>query len=122
MLQGVVVSQALPAFLKLVLQQNNVFWSCRLCQDSSIAMCETHNFDLYANALLTSTYAAAYGPQLLYLFAHDWQTLQLHQEPNIFIISCLPLCCSAWANQTAQTNQPAQDRLLNTDDDSGKYP
>ncbi len=62
-----------------------------------------HNFDLYALALLTSTYAAAYKPQLLYLCLHDWQTLQLHQVSNICMTSCLSLCCLAWAKQTAQT-------------------
>ena len=61
-----------------------------------------HNFDLYALALLTSTYAAAYKPQLLYLCLHDWQTLQLHQVSNICMTSCLALCCLAWAKQTAQ--------------------
>ena len=63
-----------------------------------------HNFDLYAHALLTSTYAAAYRTQLLYLCLHDWQTLQLHQVfNNTFLTSCLSLCCLSWADKTAVT-------------------
>ena len=86
-----------------MLQQNDVFWLCSLCQDSSIAVCKTHNFDHYAHALLTSTYAAGYRPQRLYFCLLDWQTLRLHQVSTIFMTSCLSLCCLAWANQAAQT-------------------
>ncbi len=80
-----------------MLQQNDMFWLCRLCQGSSIAVYGTHNFDLYAHALLISTYAAVYRTQLLYLCLHDWQTLQLHQVLNdISMTFGSSLSCLAW--------------------------